>query len=283
MQELRHVLWIGGGSRSGKTTIARRLARRHGLRWYSADAQTWRHRDRAVAAGHTAALLFESLSLEDRTTKTPAEMWAMGLHDERGPMVVDDLRALPVEPLVVAEGSTLPAFAVSSGIAGAGRAIWLLPTFAFGQSLVDERAIPPHIRAWHAETYRLGLEHIEREVAEHGAPFIVVDGTQDLDGIAAEVESRFHEALDDGPRAETTEERRALLREANEQILGQCRGYLSRPWASADEETFVRDFVCECDDPFCEELLELTVADAAHRLAEPKPVLAHAGGSVSVR
>ena len=187
-------------------------------------------------------------------------------------MVVDDLRRLPSAPLVVAEGSTLPAFAVSSGIAAAGRAVWLLPTFAFGQSHVDERAMPPHIRAWHAETYRLGLEHIEREAAEHGAPVIVVDGTQDLDEVAAEVESRFRDALDEGPRAESQEERRALLREANDQILGQCRGFLSRPWAGADEETFVRDFVCECDDPLCEAQLELTVADAAARLAEPKPV-----------
>ena len=85
MQELRHVLWIGGGSRSGKTTIARRLARRYGLRWYSADAQTWRHRDRAVAAGNPAALRFEVLPPAERATTTPAEMWEMGLHDQRGP------------------------------------------------------------------------------------------------------------------------------------------------------------------------------------------------------
>ena len=34
---LRHVYWIGGGSGAGKSTIARRLADRHGLRLYATD------------------------------------------------------------------------------------------------------------------------------------------------------------------------------------------------------------------------------------------------------
>jgi adenylylsulfate kinase-like enzyme len=44
VEPLRHVLWIGGAPGSGKTTIATRLARRHGLRLYSADTKTWEHR-----------------------------------------------------------------------------------------------------------------------------------------------------------------------------------------------------------------------------------------------
>jgi predicted kinase len=34
---LRHVYWIGGGSGAGKSTIARRVASRHGLRVYATD------------------------------------------------------------------------------------------------------------------------------------------------------------------------------------------------------------------------------------------------------
>ena len=101
--------------------------------------------------------------------------------------------------------------------------------------------------------------------------------------MTAAVEERFAEALAEGPRAETTEERRALLREGNEQILAQCRGYLGRPWAVGDEHSFTREFHCECDDPSCEAVLELTVAEAARRLAAGAPLLAHAAGSVSVR
>ena len=36
-ERLRHVYWIGGGSGAGKSTIARRLAARRGLRLYSTD------------------------------------------------------------------------------------------------------------------------------------------------------------------------------------------------------------------------------------------------------
>jgi cytidylate kinase len=52
---VRHTLWIGGAPASGKTTVATRIARRHGLRLYSADTRTREHRDpRARWAGHGA-------------------------------------------------------------------------------------------------------------------------------------------------------------------------------------------------------------------------------------
>jgi hypothetical protein len=154
---------------------------------------------------------------------------------------------------------------------------------AFGEAHVNVRAAPPAMRPLLVETWRLGVELIAQEVADHGAPSLVVDGSRDLNEMTDEVESRFRDALAGGARAQATGERRALLREANDQILAQCRGYLSRPWAGAAEETFARDFLCECDDPFCEEELELTVADAARRLRSPEPVLAHTAGSVRLR
>jgi hypothetical protein len=63
-------------------------------------------------------------------------MLDMSLHAERGPMVLDDLRAIPDSPLVVAEGSTLPAQAVSSGLADRSRAVWLIPTDDFQRALL---------------------------------------------------------------------------------------------------------------------------------------------------
>ena len=66
MTTLEHVLWIGGASGAGKTTLATRLARRHGLRWSSADAHTWEHRDAAVGAGHEGAIRWEQMSDEER-------------------------------------------------------------------------------------------------------------------------------------------------------------------------------------------------------------------------
>jgi hypothetical protein len=257
VQALRHVLWIGGPPGTGKTAVATRIARRHGLRWYGTDTRTWRHRDRALLAGSPAARRWEAMTPQERWVQsTPTEMLDMSLHAERGPMVLDDLRALPASPLVVAEGSTLPAQAISSGIADRSRAVWLLPTDDFQRALLGARNMPPGPTA----LFLLLRERIAREASEHGAPTLIVDGSLDLEATVAAVEELFAGALAEGPRAETPAERRALLREANEAIVAQVRGYFARPWAEGDAESIVREFLCECGSTSCHAGVHVPVA-----------------------
>lgn len=116
------VLFIGGPPGVGKTTVASILARRHGLRLYSADTRTWVHRDRAIAGGVEAAIRWESLSREDRIAAPDDDLVAMSLHSERGAMVQDDLRALPDSPLIVAEGTVIRPV----GLPADGEAVWLM-------------------------------------------------------------------------------------------------------------------------------------------------------------
>lgn len=257
---MRHALWIGGPPACGKTTVATLLARRRGLRLYSADTRTWAHRDRAMAAGNAAALRWESLTPVERWERaTTPEMFEMSLHRERGAMVIDDLRALPAAPLIVAEGSTLPASAVSSGIAERTRAVWLIPTAAFQQERLAAAGTP----AGHARLYRHLRDVIEGEAREHGAPVLTVDGSTGVAETAAAVERLFEAALAHGPRAATPEERRALLRERNEAVAAQVRGYNARPWAGGDAESVVVRFLCECGDPDCDREVRLPVRDLA--------------------
>lgn len=261
MTALRRVLWIGGPSASGKTTVATRLARRHGLRWYSADAHTWEHRDVAVGAGHEAATRWETMMHAEREATlaaNPAEFLKLNLDLERGPMILDDLRRLPPAPLVVADGSTVLPELVAQGHADRDRAVWLLPTLELHRAFHEKRGLA------HLVDYRwLVAEEIERQAAEFGVNVLRVDDTVGIDDAVAAVEELFADAVAEGPRAETLEERRVLLRYANEAVVAQVRGYLARPWTTGDEATFMREFLCECGDPECTAVVELAVADYA--------------------
>jgi hypothetical protein len=218
VQTLRHVLWIGGSPGAGKSSVATRIARRYGLRCYNSDTRTWQHRDRALCAGNAAARRWEAMTPQERWVgSTPREMLEMSLHFERGPMVIDDLRALPHSSLVVAEGSTLPARALSCGIAERSRAVWLLPTRAFQRAALTNRGVGPGPTA----LYLLLGATIEQEAKEHGVPTLTVDGSRGIQETVAAVEELFGEALAQGPRAETLAERRA-------EILAATRASSSR-------------------------------------------------------
>jgi DNA polymerase III delta prime subunit len=257
---MQNVLWIAGPPAVGKTTVATTLARRYGLRLYSADTRTWAHRDRAIEAGIEAARRWESLRPRERWDgPSAAELLEMSLHRERGQMVFDDLRALPDAPLIIAEETVLPAWAVSAGIVDSASAVWLIPTVEFHEQQLAGRGAAGGV----LELYRLLRSVIEREAGEHGVATLSLDGSQDAGALYSLIEQRFGALLASGPTATTLFERRALLREINQSLVGQVRGFYSRPWAEGNPETLVRSFLCECGEPGCDAIVSCTIAEAA--------------------
>lgn len=258
MDELRNVLWIGGVAGAGKTTVGRRLARRHGLRRYNPDTQTWNHLAVALAQGNPAARRFADMTPAERAAATPDEIGY-----DRGPMIIEDLRSLPTTPSILAE--SIPPEQVAASV---GQAVCLMPSREVQRSRLERRhphGVPPrYLRSWQTMTGRL---------AETGTHVIVVDDLTAED-TTAEVERFFAGRLAQSPTARSIEDRRDLLRYANHALIAQCLGW-SRYTPGGDVTDAVLEFDCECAAPDCTALVTLPLTDASTAVtAAHLPILA---------
>lgn len=131
---LEDMIWIGGASGAGKSTIARRLVVSSGLRLYDTDAVMSDHARRCDGP-YLAA--FAAMDMDERwLNRSPVTMletfhWYRG---EGFDLILEDLAALPPGPDVVAEG-----FRLLPHLVLPGRAVWLLPTPQFRRAAFESR------------------------------------------------------------------------------------------------------------------------------------------------
>jgi len=254
MRSLPNVLWIGGVPGAGKTTVARRLARHHGLRRYNPDTQTWNHLAVALAAGNRAARTFAAMTPAERAAATPDQT-----RYDRGPMVTADLQALPAAPLIVAEVVPPPRVDASPD-----QAVALMLSERTQRRRLERRhpdGVPPrYLRAWQASTTR---------IRHAGIHTLAVDGLS-VDEAVAAVERFFAARISCGPSATTTLARRELLRYANRAVVEQYHGW-QRYTPSGSLSTSRLVFDCECAAAGCDEVVELSESDATAALRGEVP------------
>jgi hypothetical protein len=108
--DLSHVLWIGGGPGSGKSSVARALSERFDLQLYSVDDHDSAHEPRMPT--FLADETFHGVLTTSR---------------HRFRLVLEDLAALPASPLAIVEGWPLLPTSVAAVLRDPGQALFLMP------------------------------------------------------------------------------------------------------------------------------------------------------------
>ena len=201
--DLAHVLWIGGAPDAGKTTISRLLAERHHWQWYSCDLHTHNHIARSDPTQLPATYAKFGKSIDERWVHpTPDELLRsiVAINDERFPLILADLRAMPTRPMILVEGPSLHPKLVAPLLTSRHQAIWFVPTEEFSLASVARRdklrgsgrsSDPARYRRNVLERNRLFAGYIRREVAAQGGALIEVDGAQTVEEVARRVEAHF--------------------------------------------------------------------------------------------
>ena len=141
---LSHVLWIGGATDAGKTTVTRRLAARHGWQLYHYDRHDLPHHER-LAERHEAYRAFLETSLDERwVVPEPKALLQRSLRSfaNRFVFVVEDLLALPSGTIIVAEGFGLLPALVAPLLSTPIQALFLVPTPSFKRASMKRRNKP---------------------------------------------------------------------------------------------------------------------------------------------
>jgi hypothetical protein len=188
-RRLRHVYWIGGGSGAGKSTIARRLASRHGLRLYSTDEAMEDHARRYLPDDCPSLAEFKKMSMDERWVDRSPQTMFETFHWFRGEgfgWIVEDLLALPPDQGVIAEGFRLLPQRVKPLLHDASHSVWLIPTPEFRRAAFEGRGSlwtiaertsnPKRALSNLLERDRLFTARLRDMVEEAGLPAIEVDG-----------------------------------------------------------------------------------------------------------
>jgi hypothetical protein len=208
-ETLHRTLWIGGAQWTGKSTVARILAHRHGLTVYHYDYHDARgHQDRRiarrVALGEPAANPGPDAVWVDTTPEAMASQTLAGF-PTRFEWALDDLRGLYSERPIIAEGWGLRPELVAPLLDTPRRMAVLVPTEDFRRhqlstlpraaAMGQHTSDPARAQANRVARDRLVAEDAVRQAKGSGIRVIEVDGSRDAFAIADEVAEHFGEAL----------------------------------------------------------------------------------------
>ncbi|MEQ4208925.1 hypothetical protein [Actinopolymorpha sp. B9G3] len=269
-RDLPPVIWIGGGSGAGKSTVSRALAYRFDLAWYRIDAWGYAHRDRLIAKGKLHA--DAAAETHDQRWLTPSVENLVDRFVEGSvhgfPLILEDLRAMPTDIAVIVEGPQLFPELVAPYLPDPGWGLWLLPTPEFRRAALASR--------WNASRSTSDAERVQEkllarndlldarvrsEATAHGLRVVEVDGARDLPTMIDHAADLLAHPLANAPRARTGRQRRALRRSENDTMITNVRAWLADIGPTGPPDPLLLPFACECDRLGCTAEVERTPAD----------------------
>jgi hypothetical protein len=195
--------WIGGSPCAGKSSVAARLATRHGLLHVECDLGA----EQRVArmAGRRLAAYEELTALGTCARLARPPEWQaereLAFYREQFPFLLEELGALPAgRPAVVEGADLLPDLLEGIGVP-MDRAVWMVPTPAFQlRHYATREWVPAYLqdcadperafRNWMRRDV-LFAEHVRELAGSVGGQVLVVDGVESLEEAVGLVERRF--------------------------------------------------------------------------------------------
>jgi pimeloyl-ACP methyl ester carboxylesterase len=233
-------IWVGGGTGAGKSTTARALAARHGLRRFAIDSFWYAYDARWAQPRKTP---------DEQWLETPPDVQAIEFEETSRRMMgyaLEDLAVLPDVPTVV-EGPQVLSDLVPAG----DQAVFFDPMPDWQRGVLSPRPMPSSdpARALEARLVkdRLYADRVAALARECGFPVLVMDGSRDL---VAEVESLLELPQAAAHLAE-------VRRWENEAAAANIRAWLASPEAPHEHLGF--PFGCECGRRGCGETVRLTI------------------------
>jgi hypothetical protein len=274
------VIWIGGGSGAGKTTISRAIAYRHDLAWYRIDARAYAHRDLLVARGRISP---------ESATRSHDQRWLDPSPEELAtsfvegsaqlfPLILEDLRAMSTAVAVIVEGPQLLPWLVEPHLTGPDNALWLLPTPEFRRRALAARHTASEATS-DAERAQANLlarnaildARIRSEATDRRLRVVDVDGSRDVPAAIAHVTKLLEPVLADLPKARTGQQRSNFRQIENDAMMTNVTAWLADLGPHQPSGTLELPFACECERLGCtaELMLDPSAYEAARADGHP--------------